>query len=258
MSLEIQECCPKTRGFSSATIFCPRSCNGFDPKPLRYHFVTYGVGGLLVTGTKLLAQVPMPVDDIEDIIEPESPVPTGSMTDALELKDAPLWTGWYWIGGGILLVILALVFLLTRKRRKIQKESVPRIPPHEYALDTLREIWRREKEMEDKVYASGLSDVLRRYIEEAFALRAPERTTEEFFEEASQHADLKGDFAGRLEEFLSLIDLVKFARMPLVKEKREELYQAGVQFIEESHQFLVLKISPELSVSAQEKNDFEK
>jgi hypothetical protein len=258
MKLEIQKGCLKIHEFSHVAVFPPSVLHGSFSRPLHYKLRTCGLGGLLVTGVQLFSQSPVPTEDIEGIIEPENPAPAGSMTDALELKDTPIWPGWYWIGGGVWLVILALVLLLMRKRKKIQQESVPSIPAHESALDGLREIWRIQGELDDKEYASGLSDVLRRYIEEAFAVRAPERTTEEFFEEASQHADLKGDFAYRLEEFLSLIDLVKFARMPLANEKREELYQAGVHFVEESHQSLLLKISPELSVSVQEKQEVEK
>jgi hypothetical protein len=258
MKHEIQKGGLKLHEFRHVTVFPPSVLHGSFSRPLHYIRETCGLGGLLVSGVPLYSQSPEPPDDIEGIIEPKNPAPEGSMTDALELKDAPIWPGLYWIGGGIWLFILALVFLLTRKRKKIEQESVPSIPAHESALAGLREIWHMQEELDDKAYASGLSDVLRRYIEEAFAVRAPERTTEEFFEEASQHADLKGDFAYRLEEFLTLIDLVKFARLPLVNEKREELFQAGVHFVEESHQSLLLKISPVLSVSAQENQEVEK
>ncbi|MBT6957212.1 MAG: hypothetical protein HN996_02210 [Opitutae bacterium] len=252
MKLERQKGCLKIHEFSHVTIFPPAFLHGTSSMQLFYkrRFCVLG-GGALISGAPLFSQSPGSLDDIEGIIEPMNPSPEGSMTDALELKDTPIWAGWYWIGGGVWLVILALVFFLTRKRKKNQQKSLPAIPPHESALTGLQEIWLMQDQLDDKVFASLLSDVLRSYIEETFALRAPERTTEEFFEEASQHSDLKGDFAKRLEEFLSLIDLVKFARMPLAYQKREKLYQAGILFVEESHQSLLLKIPPELSVSAQ-------
>ena len=115
----------------------------------------------------------------------------------------------------------------------------------------MRDIWSDQEELDDKIFVITVSDVLRRYIEAAFSIRAPERTTEEFLEEASQHEDLKGDFADRLDEFLSIVDLVKFARMPLASNKREELHGSAVNFVEESHQAMMLKIAPELSTSAQ-------
>ena len=192
-----------------------------------------------------------PAEDIEDIIELQADVTKVPLEQIIELKDVPLWTGWYWIGGGALLLIALLVLLFTRKRKSDSTASVSQIPPHEKALQELRDIWSDQEELDDKIFVITVSDVLRRYIEAAFSIRAPERTTEEFLEEASQHEDLKGDFADRLDEFLSIVDLVKFARMPLASNKREELYESAVNFVEESHQAMMLKIAPELPTSAQ-------
>ena len=145
-----------------------------------------------------------PAEDIEDIIELQADVTKVPLEQIIELKDVPLWTGWYWTGGAILLLIALLVLFLTRKRKSDSTESVSQIPPHEKALQELRDIWSGQEELDDKIFVITVSDVLRRYIEAAFSIRAPERTTEEFLEEASQHEDLKGDFADRLDEFLSL------------------------------------------------------
>ena len=185
-----------------------------------------------------------PAEDIEDIIELQADVTKVPLEQIIELKDVPLWTGWYWIGGTILLLIALFVLLFTRKRKSDPTESVSQIPPHEKALQELRDIWSDQEELDDKIFVITVSDVLRRYIEAAFSIRAPERTTEEFLEEASQHEDLKGDFADRLDEFLSIVDLVKFARMPLASNKREELHESAVNFVEESHQAMMLKIAP--------------
>ena len=199
---------------------------------------------------QMLAQA-APAEDIEDIIELGDGSTAAMPDDLVELKDPPLWTGWYWIGGGAWILAAFLLYLLTRKKKAALVPAAPSTPPHERALQALRILWAKEADLADKAFATGLSDVLRSYIEEAFALRAPERTTEEFFVEASQHPDLKGDFAARLDEFLSLVDRVKFARMPLAPQKRTELYEASVRFVEESQQAQMLKMAPELSASAQ-------
>ena len=199
---------------------------------------------------QILAQA-APTEDIEDIIELGDGSTAAVPDDLVELKDPPLWSGWYWIGGGAWILAALLLYLLTRKKKAAPVAAEPSTPPHDRALQALRELWTKEADLADKAFATGLSDVLRSYIEEAFALRAPERTTEEFFVEASQHPDLKGDFAARLDEFLSLVDRVKFARMPLAPEKRVELYEASVRFVEESQQAQMLKMAPELSASAQ-------
>lgn len=199
---------------------------------------------------QILAQA-APTEDIEDIIELGDGSTAAVPDDLVELKDPPLWSGWYWIGGGAWILAALLLYLITRKKKAAPVAAEPSTPPHDRALQALRELWTKEADLADKAFATGLSDVLRSYIEEAFALRAPERTTEEFFVEASQHPDLKGDFAARLDEFLSLVDRVKFARMPLAPEKRVELYEASVRFVEESQQAQMLKMAPELSASAQ-------
>ena len=133
-----------------------------------------------------------PAEDIEDIIELQADVTKVPLEQIIELKDVPLWPGWYWIGGAILLLIALLVLFLTRKRKSDSTASVAQIPPHEKALQELRDIWSDQEELDDKIFVITVSDVLRRYIEAAFSIRAPERTTEEFLEEASQHEDLKG------------------------------------------------------------------
>ena len=69
-----------------------------------------------------------------------------------------------------------------------------------------------------------LSDIVRRYIEERFALRAPELTTEEFLLEAGRSADLKRSHRELLSDFLARCDRVKFARYsPEADESRDAL-----------------------------------
>ena len=55
------------------------------------------------------------------------------------------------------------------------------------------------------------SDLLRTYLEERFALRAPERTTEEFLRELEGGEALAKSHRAELERFLLQCDLVKFA-----------------------------------------------
>lgn len=194
-----------------------------------------------------------PLPDIEDIIELEPTGNTEVPIDQVALKDQPFSSPLInAILGGIFLLALVLMFVLTRKKATVSKINEPPIPPDQQALSDLRLVWKQQDQFDDKTFASALSDILRRYIEAEFSIRAPELTTEEFLDEAKEHQDLKGDFADQLKEFLNLVDLVKFAKLPLEIENREELYQKAIQFVEDSHQQRILKISPELSMSAQQ------
>ncbi len=194
-----------------------------------------------------------PLPEIEDIIELDPGGNTEVPVDQLTLKDQPFSSPlFYSIIGSIFLLALLLLFILTRKKATVAKPQEPPIPPDQQALSDLRLVWKQQDQFEDKIFASSLSDILRKYIEAEFSIRAPELTTEEFLDEAKGHNDLKGEFADQLKEFLNLVDLVKFAKMPLELENREELFQAAIKFVEDSHQQRILKISPELSMSAQQ------
>ena len=57
-----------------------------------------------------------------------------------------------------------------------------------------------------------LSSIVRRYLEDRFALHAPELTTEEFLDIASASPDLTAPDRGFLQDFLRTADGVKFAR----------------------------------------------
>lgn len=193
-----------------------------------------------------------PLPEIEDIIELEPEGNTEVPVDQVSLKDQPFSSPLiYSIIGGTFLLVLVLLLILTRKKATVPKVKSPSISADQQALSDLRLVWKQQDQFEDKIYASALSDILRKYIEAEFSIRAPELTTEEFLIEAKDHKDLKGDLANRLKEFLNLVDLVKFAKLPLELKNREELFQAAIEFVEDSHQLRILKISPELSMSAQ-------
>jgi hypothetical protein len=123
---------------------------------------------------------------------------------------------------GALIALCAVVFLLARLRRKRAVESLewtaPPTPAHERALTALDALLSRRLPEQGAVepYFVGLSEILRRYVEDRFGLRAPERTTEEFLLELRQSeagrraiAEAQRDV---LREFLERADLVKFAR----------------------------------------------
>lgn len=69
----------------------------------------------------------------------------------------------------------------------------------------------RPTEAEMDAFFVRLSGVIRRYIEDRFALRSPELTTEEFLDELARSPDLLRSHQKVLRDFLSRADLVKFA-----------------------------------------------
>ncbi|MBL7644698.1 MAG: hypothetical protein JNK74_00775 [Candidatus Hydrogenedentes bacterium] len=110
------------------------------------------------------------------------------------------------------------------------------IPPHLRALEALDAI-EREKLVEKglyKEYYIRVSDALRRYMEDQFQLRAPERTTEEFLSELQHNAVLGLQEQLLLRAFLRHCDLVKFAKAEPTSEEIRDTFQSCRKFIIDS------------------------
>ena len=137
-----------------------------------------------------------------------------------DIKGLARWPGiiprWIW---GLLIVIiltvmasLAIRWFLTKPRTFLSYPEPP--PPHERALKALGLLKEKgfiEQGLIEPFYIE-LSAIVRRYIEERFGLKAPERTTEEFIREAVGSRLLTMDHQALVQGFLEQCDLVKFAR----------------------------------------------
>ena len=111
---------------------------------------------------------------------------------------------------GAVLAVAAVLYALTRISAKVREF---RMSPIERAMTELDRLLKRrlpEKGLFKDFYVE-LTMVVRRYIERAHNIRAPEQTTEEFLGEASRHPDFTPEVLDRLKTFLESSDLVKFA-----------------------------------------------
>lgn len=121
---------------------------------------------------------------------------------------------WYVLGaaalilGAVLLGIALIAFL-----RKCARYRVLSLPFYT-ALKNLRKLEESgsvERGEDDKVCTTA-SDILRKYIEERFAISASRCTTEEFLLKISDRNLLINSYSGLLQEFLCKCDEVKFAK----------------------------------------------
>jgi len=123
---------------------------------------------------------------------------------------------WIWMAL-IALALLAAAFLAVRRFLTTPRtilHMAPSIPPYQIALDAL-EALRAKGWIEDgtiEPFYVKLSDIVRRYLEARFGLRAPERTTEEFIHDALSIKILTASQREVLAAFLEQSDLVKFAK----------------------------------------------
>ncbi len=147
-------------------------------------------------------------------------------------QDLPREFPWPLVIAGIVLVcgILAVaIFKLRKKNRRVI--SLP--AAHEVALLRLKRLLDR-KLAEQKMYREftiEVSDILRRYIEDRFGLRAPERTTEEFLIEAGSGLEVDDEKKEMIAQFLVHCDMVKFALLQPTERDVQKTFDSCRDFI---------------------------
>lgn len=142
----------------------------------------------------------------------------------------PNYWVWLWLGVGLIVVAVA-AFLLWRalRARRAVINTPPPIPPHVLARRALESAlqWIDQP----KPFVIAVSDALRTYLEQAFQLRAPERTTEEFLRELPDSAMLSTAQKDALSEFMTQCDLVKFARYEPREAELRDLHAAALELV---------------------------
>ncbi|HZQ47890.1 MAG TPA: hypothetical protein VFC07_12805, partial [Verrucomicrobiae bacterium] len=118
---------------------------------------------------------------------------------------------WVWVIVGAIALAVALYVAWRCWRRKVNEPVVvPVVPPHERARQKLQQALAVISQ--PRPFCILVSDTVRIYLEERFNFHAPDRTTEEFLHELQATDLLLPDQKKSLGEFLSVCDMVKFAR----------------------------------------------
>ncbi len=175
----------------------------------------------------------------EIAFEVASVLPAGAVVDALLPARAPLsedrsgWFATWWAA----LVALALavgagLWGVAAWQRRVVAQA--RVTAHQRALHRLRELEQRgfPRTGEADAWYVELSDIVRRYVEDRYAVRAPELTTEEFLVEARR--SFSGSHRDLLSAFLARCDRVKFARYSPEQRESSEVLSAARQFLDET------------------------
>jgi len=149
----------------------------------------------------------------------------------------PWWFWALWIG--LPLLLIALIILLVRYKRKRPQSAtahvVPSLPPYEEAIQALDALEREElwQQGQVKTYYSRLIDILRRYWERRYGLRAMEKTAAELSADVSR-LELPQEMARELTEVLQQSALVKYARQEPSSGRNERAAQLIRAVIEET------------------------
>ena len=149
------------------------------------------------------------------------------------------WRPWLWLPAVLAVVLLAWLLLRRARNRDLSAPSSVPLPAHVAALRELERLRAAPRDSREEIdaYYVAVSAVLRRYIEDRFGLRAPERTTEEFLRELEFHQrDGRRVFApaerDALARFLEQCDLVKFANQVPGPDVHEAVRATAVEVVE--------------------------
>ena len=116
-------------------------------------------------------------------------------------------------------LLLSILYVLIRQYKKKKAALLEEIPPFDRAIQELKALENElpQAQEEYKQYYSKLTDVVRRYLEEAAAIDALESTSDELLDKLELRKDagtldLSLETLNNLKKVLQNADLVKFAR----------------------------------------------
>ena len=186
----------------------------FEIPPLTIPFI-YGEGDQAETGIVTTPAVPVHVRKLtpeeSENLEIRGPKPQRSVEGHSSL---PLVLG---IAGGILAVILALVFwLLARRRRAAAIALAAQIPPDQRALPLLASLRERVTELETgnaTAWMEEFTTILKDYIHGVWDIDAPDMTSTEIVY-ALRSKSVHPEVVGEIKPLLESADFVKFAQYP--------------------------------------------
>jgi len=144
---------------------------------------------------------------------------------------------WLLLGLAIIALIAVVVYIIIRRRqhKPLFFAPKPKDPPHVIALRELEKIhaeklWQNNKV---KTYYTRVTDVLRVYIEDRYHTRAMEQTSEEILQALAQ-LSIPEHCLPKIRDFLSMSDLVKFAKYLPDAVENESAVTLIAQFITET------------------------
>ena len=172
------------------------------------------------------------------------PVNVSQMKDINDIKpveDVPFnlldWLPDYWWAWLLGLLLIGAGIWAYRKYYKKGinplKPSKKRLPPYEEAMINLQnlkaaQLWQQGQEKE---YFTGLTDILRVYIDRRFHINAVEMTSSQIINTLKKNEETKA-VNEQLEMILEIADIVKFANARPLADDNEVAYQRAVNFVE--------------------------
>jgi hypothetical protein len=138
----------------------------------------------------------------------------------------PPWVIYVGIAAGVAVLGLLAWWLRRRARRPKPVRS-----PRERALDALGQVEREMETMSPYQFSIAVSDILRGYVTEQYALPVTRQTSVEFLSMLAKSSPFSADETSLLEDFLGRCDLIKFARYDATIHDSQWLLEEAKQFV---------------------------
>ena len=141
---------------------------------------------------------------------------------------------WVWTTICILVVVGLTVLLTVLLKPKRHERAPPPAKPWVLAESAIHRLRGRLPLPADEVFVE-LTDIIRRYIEAVYTIRATESTTPEFLREINREgSELFTEHRLLLTDFLTAADMVKFARLESSQSQIEDTMKLAMKFIVET------------------------
>ena len=196
--------------------------------------IAYVVGGDTFRTKQLTLKVlPVKVDSLQDIhdLKPVEGVPF-KLFDWVPDFIADWW--WAWLLA-LALIAGGLYYYHRWYKKGINplKPERKRLPAYEEAMVNLQNLKQKQlwQNGQEKEYFTGLTDILRVYIDRRFHVNAVEMTSTEIIATLKQNDETRA-VNEQLSMILEIADFVKFAGARPLADDNEMAFQRAVQFVE--------------------------
>ncbi len=126
-----------------------------------------------------------------------------------------------------LCVVGLIVWFFSRRRKPAQPPKLPR----EIAIEELERISDEVETADPYRFSIRVSDILRRYVTNQYALPVTRQTSVEFLTVLARSSAFSVDEKSLLEDFLNRCDLIKFARYQATSADSRLLLEEAMRFV---------------------------
>jgi hypothetical protein len=116
------------------------------------------------------------------------------------------------------------------RKRSLRPKAGP--SPRDRALQNLGRIGREMESLTPYQFSIRVSDILRTYVTEQYALPVTRQTSVEFLATIAKASPFSEDEKSLLEDFLNRCDLIKFARYDATIEDSRLLLEEATRFVQ--------------------------